>query len=398
MAERSDGTDFYRVLVAIETDATRYYGPDATRPSLLGRNDAEQMLQHVAADVRTLLPEIADCSLIAAGALYDQTQVLRPGFPVFEALEATAADRGVTTAAAAFRPTLVSIGAEEGMMPDATLQPDDAIPLGLLQLLPVVVHGPADTVEALGRMMEYRFLEEGQLSAHSALWLQTAFDIRLTHARLMTLVDLSAMLRMQLDHFGFLPLWELLDAALSGQPAALAVTTPSGKAWEWRGDAVHTHFETFDHWANEGGGSGLGTARMALAGGYGDWTREVRQYLSTLRAHRVPVRFHLPGADAPLEGSFLRERSAVEVGSGDATVTHHSFGDLGTVAVTAVTADGVENYYPLGARGLNDIQAHLRQCAMDSLSVAFPGTLVYDERSRRLRPDQVGGRTGADDS
>ncbi|MDX1381362.1 MAG: hypothetical protein R3233_09585, partial [Xanthomonadales bacterium] len=368
---------------------------EATRPAPLARNDAEQMLQHVAADVRALLPDVADCSLIAAGALYDQTQVLRPGFPVFEALEATAADRSPK---AAFRPTLVSIGSDNGKMPDAALQPDDAIPLGLLQLLPVVVHGPAGTVEALGRAMEYRFLEEGQLSAHSALWLQTAFDIRLTHARLMTLTDLSAMLRMQLDHFGFLPLWELLDAALSGQPGSLAVTTPSGKAWEWRGDAVHTRFETFDHWANEGGGAGLGTARMALAGGYGDWTREVRQYLSTLRAHRVPVRFHLPDADRPLEGTFFRELSPVEASRGDATVTHHSFGDLGTVAVTAVTAQGVENFYPLGARGLNDIQAHLRQCAQDGLSVAFPGTIVYDERSRRLRPDQVGDRAGADDS
>ena len=390
MSERA----FYRAMVAIETDATRYYGPEAKRPALLRRNEAEQMLQHLAADVRALLPDIADCSLIAAGALYDQTQVLRPGFPVFEALEATATDRGAAASAAAFRPVLVSIAAEDGSMPDAALQPDDEIPLGLLQLLPVVVHGPANAVEALGQAMEYRFMEEGQLSAHSALWLQTAFDISLTHARLMTLTDLNAMLRMQLDHFGFLPLWELLDAALSGRPGPVTVTTPSGKDWEWRGGAAHTRFESFDFWANEGDGSGLGTARMGLAGGYGDWTREVRQYLSTLRAHRVPVQFHLPGADAPLQGTFLRERSTIESSTADATVTHHSFGDLGTVAVTAVTADGVENFYPLGARGLNDIQAHLRQSAADGFSVAFPGTIVYDEHSRRLRPDPSGGRPG----
>jgi hypothetical protein len=393
MAAPADGTAFYRVLVAIETDATRYYGPQARRPALLDRNDADQMLQHIAADARALLPGIAECSLVAAGALYDQTQVLRPGLPVYEALEAMAACRAAAPAAAAFRPALVSIGAEGGRMPDAALEPDDAIPLGLLQLLPVVVHGPAETVQELGQVMEYRFLEEGQLSAHSAAWLQRAFDIRLTHARLMTLTDLSAMLRMQLDHFGFLPLWELLDAALAGQSGLLAVTTPSGQAWEWRDGAVHTRFESFDHWANEGRGSGLGTARMALAGGYGDWTREVRQYLSTLRAHRVPVHFHLPGADTVLEGTFFCERSGLEAAAGDATVTHHSFGDLGTVAITAVTADGVENYYPLGARGLNDIQAQLRHRAQVGLSVAFPGTIVYDEHSRRLRPDR-----GANDS
>ena len=35
---------FYRALVAIETDATRYYGPDASRPALLETTQAEQML------------------------------------------------------------------------------------------------------------------------------------------------------------------------------------------------------------------------------------------------------------------------------------------------------------------------------------------------------------------
>jgi hypothetical protein len=100
-------------------------------------------------------------------------------------------------------------------MPNSDLQPLPDIPLGLLQLLPVVVNGPPELVEELGQAMEYRFLEEGQVSAHSASWLETAFGISINHARMMTLTDLNAMLRMQLDHFGFLPLWELLDAALS---------------------------------------------------------------------------------------------------------------------------------------------------------------------------------------
>lgn len=385
---RADGTTFYRALVALETDATRYYGPKASRPALLGRNDAEQMLAHVAADIRALLPDVANCSLIAAGTLYDQTQVLRPGYPVFAALEAAAAERGSARDARSFRPGLVSIGARNGRMPAEPLQPDPTIPLGLLQLLPVIVHGPAETVAELGQSMEYRFLEEGQLSAHAASWLQTAFDVRITHARLMTLTDLNAMLRLQLEHFGFLPLWELLDAALANRPGTMTVTTPSGKTWEWRDDAVHTRFETFDHWANAGRGAGLGTERMALAGGYGDWTRELRQYLTTLRAHRVPVRFHVPDADGPVEGSYYLETSALPAAPGDAAVTHHTFGDLGTVAVSAATANGIENYYPLSARGLNDIQQHLRNLEGDGITVAFPGTILYDADSRRLRPDK----------
>ena len=125
---------YYRILVALETDATRYYGSDAVRPALLNRTDAEQMLAHVAADLRALLPGIADCSLIAAGALYDQTQILRPDYPVFQALEGTVVDGARDCGAGAFRPALVSLGAEDGVMPVQALQPEADTPLGLLQL------------------------------------------------------------------------------------------------------------------------------------------------------------------------------------------------------------------------------------------------------------------------
>jgi hypothetical protein len=381
MVARPSGTGFYRTLVAIETDATRYYGPQASRPALLGPREAEQLLAHVAADMRALLPAIAECRLIAAGALFDQTQILRPGYPVFAALEAGGARP--------FKPGLVSIGTADGVMPAEALQPGADIPLGLLQLLPVVVHGPARLVEELGQAMEYRFLEQGQLSPHAAAWLQTAFRISVNHARLMTLTDLNAMLRLQLEHFGFLPLWELLDAALSGSNGELRVGTPSGKTLEWKDGEVHAVFETFDFWAREGGGAGLPAARLALAGGYGDWTREMRQYTTTLRAHGVAICFHLPGGGPALAGTWFSEDSGAAPQDGDPAVTEHSFGDLGTVAVTAVAGDRLENYYPLRPRGLNDIQARLREVVRGGHMVAFPATILYDEQTRRLRPDRT---------
>ena len=129
--EGGEETAFYRILVAVETDATRYYGPEASRPRVLGAADAEQMLSHVAADLKSLLPEISACSLIATGALFDQTQVLRPGFPVFKALEGVS----VSQDSRRFKPGLVSIGAAAGKMPVSALQPLENIPLGLLQLL-----------------------------------------------------------------------------------------------------------------------------------------------------------------------------------------------------------------------------------------------------------------------
>ena len=127
MSEPSGRAAFYRIMVAVETDATRYYGPEASRPALLETSQAEQMLAHLAADIQALLPDISRCSLIAAGALFDQTQMLRPGYPIFTALEATAA-KGEP---GRFRPGLVSIGASDGRMPVSALQPDPKIPPGL---------------------------------------------------------------------------------------------------------------------------------------------------------------------------------------------------------------------------------------------------------------------------
>jgi len=372
-----------RILVAMETDATRYYGTNASRPALLGSRDAEQMLAHLAADLQALLPEIDRCQLIAAGALYDQTQVLRPGYPVFRALEA-AAQGGAN---GVFSPGLISIGASGTSMPIAALQPFPEVPLGMLQVLPVVIRGRAEQMRVIVDAMEYRFLKEGQLSAHSAAWMQTAFGVSISHVRLMTMADLHAMLRMQLEHFGFLPMWELLDAALVDRTHALKVITAGGHEWEWQSGAVHTEFESFDHWARVGAGADLPGSRLALAAAYAAWTRELRQYLTTLAAHGLDVHLHLPGCREPLQGTFLSEVSDAAVGDRDSVVTEHSFDDRGTVAVTVVNDARIENCYPLRPRGLNDIQARLRECIPGGHTVAFPGTILYDEATRGLRPD-----------
>lgn len=381
-------TGYYRILVAIETDATRYYGSNAMRPALLSVSDSEQMLAHLAADLKSMLPSISQCSLIAPGALFDQTQILRPAFPVFNALESSS----LPQPAGQFRPGMVSIAASNGSMPLDELQPLSDIPLGLLQLLPVVIHGPLDEVAELGQAMEYRFLEEGQLSAHSAKWLESAFGVSINHARFMTLTDLNAMLQLQLENFGFLPMWQLLDAALSDHSGILRVQTSGGLVLEWRDQAVHTDFETFDYWANLGGGREKEAARQKLAEAYGDWTRELRQYLTTLKAHGVSVNFYLPGQnEVPLSGSYTIEHSERSPIAGWASVTEHSFSEMGTIAVSLVKDGQLFNYYPLSPAGLNEIHAAIRDLVPGGNTVAFPGSILYGEKHRRLKADTYPG-------
>jgi hypothetical protein len=145
--------------------------------------------------------------------------------------------------------------------------------------------------------MEHRFIEAGQVSAHTARWLESAFGIPISHARFMTPMDLNAMFRLQLEHFGFLPLWQLLDAALNDRREPLVVTLESGRVFTWHDGAVHTEFQTFDYWSRSGGGKDTDSYRGKLAGGYADWTRSTRQFLTTLGAHGV-TRFFPPGGRA----------------------------------------------------------------------------------------------------
>lgn len=376
------------ILVAVESDPTRYHGEHAGRPGLLTRGEAEQLLAHLASDLAEVLPDIARCSLTMAGALFDQTQLMRPGFGIYRALESFAP---LPAESGEYRPRLLSLGALDGALPVPDLQPEPDIPLASLQLLPLLVSGPEAELSRLSERMEHLFLERGQLSARTAQALESGFGIGTLHARFMTLTDLNAMLHLQLDHFGFRPLWELLDAALEQGADPFSVAGRGGQRFDFADGAVLGHFETFDYWAGEGSGTKTPGDTQALAQGYAEWTREYRQYLLTLAAHHVPVAQCRAGQpDEVLEGAFMVEECVGAAGPGTARVTEHLAADLGVVAITVATEGRRLNFYPLRPDGLNELHAYLRDAGYAAGGVAFPGNINCDPESRRLEPGQAG--------
>ena len=131
----------------------------------------------------------------------------------------------------------------------------------------------------------------------------------------------------------------------------------------------------------------VAAARQGLAEAYSNWTRTMRQYLTTLKAHGLDVVFHHPEDGSVLDGSFFREPGFDKPGTRWTAITEHSFGDLGVIAVTLAEDDEVINYYPLSAPGLNDLHADIRTRVHAGHTVSFPGTLLYDENQRRLLAD-----------
>lgn len=369
------------ILVGIETDPTRFHGEHARRPALLDRVAAEQVLAHIATDLTGMFPAISSCTVSMSGALFDQTQILRPGLPVFSALQTLQKSSNPGTD---FQARLLSIGASEGQMPLPDLQPFENIPLGLLQILPVLISGPAEYLSKLAEEMEHRFLEQGQVSAHSAKALESQFQVSVNHARFMTVTDLNALLHLQLEHYGFLPLWELLDAAITQSSNNHEVNTADGLRFKWQDDRVHSFFETFDWWAQYGKGADKPAHEQQLQSAYAKWTREYRRYLTMLTAHGITVSQHLPGLeDSELTDSFLLEESTTTPASSSAPVTAHSTQDLGTIAITVVNGNRQMNFYPLTAEGLNDLHQFIRDQGYSG-DVAYLDRLHYDEKARSL--------------
>jgi len=382
-------TGTVRFLVTLETDPTRYHGEAGGRPLMPDSSACEQVLAHVAADLERLFPETVQCHLALAGALLDQSQVLRPGFPAHAALEALLGARRSREAA----PGRFAVTAKNGRMSDPRLQPDRLIPPGAMQNLAVVLQGPEPLCAELTEAMEHRFLEAGQLSAHSAKGIEAQFGVAVKHARFMTLTDLQAMLRLQFEHFGFLPLWELLDAALDGGAPSVEVYGAQGQRFEYGDGAVHARFETFDYWAREGAGRDVPAEGRELEQAYYDWTREYRQFMATLQAHAVPVVQYLPGGERA-QSSFLAEPSPLSPPVDAAGVTEHCCDELGVVAVTVVSEGRQQNYYPLVPAGLNDLLDYISAQGLGAGGMAYPCRIVHDAQERRLAADRLPGAHG----
>ena len=88
-----------------------------------------------------------------------------------------------------------------------------------------------------------------------------------------------------------------------------------------------------------------------------------------------------------LKGNYFIEPGKAAPGGKAARGTEHRFKELGTVAVSLVTGVRMHNYYPLSPEGLNEIQASIRKQVPTGNTVAFPGTILYDEPSRSLKAD-----------
>ena len=409
----------YAGLLAIELD-TQEADPFGIPPAPLHVATADALAGHLAKDLNHILDGIEQLGLILPGALYDQTEILQPGFPLIEAL----ADLYRRSLQGGFTPSVIALGSDSGYLPVAAIDPQRRPGSGPLLLLPFCLVGPREALGHAARVMEDGLLQNGETSLATREAVQQAFGVTALNLSFATLSDLCALLRVQLEGNGLLPLWELLEQAWFARPGVRSATLESGNRFLVAGDHAHTLFYTFDDWAQFGPGRTLPT--VELGEGYRRWARLQRQYVMALEAYGLHVRWVLANPQLEetlatttgeaakaalreipcLSGDYLVEaifQNDSENPERQMTITHHSDPELGTLAYTVMSVDAggqllrLEHHYPLQPQGLKVIIDRLIQrCAEQGAErqVLHPGRLLYSESGRSLRSATVADLPG----
>jgi hypothetical protein len=188
----------------------------------LSRELAQPLAGQLAAEIgKHVSHGLGELQLSWMAGVYDQAQLLRPGFPVHRALAELTKAGAPTREPGAH---VISFQALRGQAPLPELEPDRALLGGALVLIPFCLQGPLEALERASAELEEKLMEQGLADARTALMLNqalAAFCKRAPeHARLMTLNDLAAMCAAQLDNMELAPVWSVIESALYGtQPA-----------------------------------------------------------------------------------------------------------------------------------------------------------------------------------
>lgn len=174
------------------------------------RAHAQTIASAIAADLIKLDASVSSLDLVVAGALFDQAQILRPGWPAHAAL----LEMQSRVVAVAARAEVMAIAAHDGVMPLPALVPDTRLFGSPLLVLPWTLHGDAERAAATASRFEQELVERGMAGSDLALALQEGFGIGVRHVQHLTVFDLCAIGCTQYEQAGFGELWQLIENAL----------------------------------------------------------------------------------------------------------------------------------------------------------------------------------------
>lgn len=212
-------------LVAIECEH-----PEAPTTTTLDRDTASVLADALAHDLARLVPEIRNLDFVMVGAVYDQAQLLRPGWPLHAAL----AEALVQLPTAGRVGHVIALGSHAGRLPLPALEPESRLLGSPLLVMPWLLSGSVDVIAEVAPRLERELLDTGLIGAELALALGEAFGVKTAHARHLTTLDLCALTCAQYEHAGLAALWQVIESALLRMDQPVSVQLDSGGMLHYR--------------------------------------------------------------------------------------------------------------------------------------------------------------------
>lgn len=351
----------------------------------LSRDEAAELAALVASDLHALVPQVDAARLALVGALFDQVELLRPGFPVWSTLDELArrVPRGHLQ-------NVVAFGSHEGHMPAQSLEPSALHAGGPMRLLPMSLLAPVELAGELSEQLEIQLVGRGEAGTLTADWLMRTLGIRLEHVRYLSRNDLLALTCVQYEHVNLAPLWSLLEAALLTPEREESVMSARGLTLRYAERKVWA--QSPSQWL-----AGQGGEPAERAHGVAGIVFELRQYAALLDAHQLPLHLQpAPPLATEASANYLLETLAESDPRYDPPrLFAHEAPGLGVIALTVAQrgeqgqSRALAHAWPLHPKALGELLALLSARYAMVGELHSLGRIVLDDHGRLGAPATI---------
>jgi len=345
--------------------------PDPQFRPILDKQAVESIAHALATDLARCLPTESPSLLVVGGVVAEPSQLLQPGLGVWLALEQLSKpvirDQGLHSG-------VLAIGAHQGLMPDDRLNLDHGHVTGQFMCVPMLLVTSVEDGPSVEAHLETHLFEFGSINPPARAALSEHANLESIHGQLLTLNDLMALQRVQLDAAGLSGFWDVIEIALLHSEHAHDLKLPGQLTAQWSGSdrMLLIDFLTLDQWL------ATSTSNLESVSSYLLWLRAYRTLTVLADSHNISwtVTTHPPSVIDESRQCVI-ETSVVpsEIVNQMANLTQHMDPSIGLVAWSLIEDGRLIHLYPMTVESIKQLQEDFNQ---RDLSAKTSPTLCYN--------------------
>lgn len=341
----------------------------ANADRLLSRAECEALADALAQDLVRQVEHAGSGLLVVGGGLFEPAELLRPGFPAWQALSDLSRNAFQSPGNEG---SVMAIGAHQGRLPDARLSPSQSELRSQLLVLPVILRCAESDLDLLNAQFESILFEKGGLHPPTRAAFSQATGLDTGHGQLMTLNDLIALTHVQMDTAGLGAFWPVVEHVLIQSDESAPFDLPGPLEARWCSDtrAVRARFQTFDDFAGS-------------IDDYALWTRAYRSLAALLSLHGIDLQVESDHTLDETRHALLESTGTTPASSG---LTEQVHSDCGLLCWTLIEDRKQFNLYPLDSAGITLLRQDFAARGLDASRP--PEGVGIDPDSNTLQPTQ----------